>query len=144
LAIQYWEIYSIINEQGYAVRDAWDGINLRCTFRRTVDNRLMQQWIEIMQIANSIQFGEENDAIIWKFNSTGKYSVQSLYAVVNERGIKHVYTPVMWKLVVPPTLHIFLWLLAKNKTLTRNNLSKRRNVNDYSCLFCNDLESVHH
>jgi hypothetical protein len=68
----------------------------------------MQQWYEILQIADSIQFGDENDAIIWKFNSTGKYSVQSLYAVINDRGVKHVYTPVMCKLSVPPRLHIFL------------------------------------
>jgi hypothetical protein len=41
-------------------------------------------------------------------------------------------------------LHIFLWLLANNKTLTRDNLAKRRKVEDGSCLFCNDAESVAH
>jgi hypothetical protein len=40
-------------------------------------------------------FGGENDAIIWQFNSTGKYSVQYLYAVINDRCVKHVYTPMM-------------------------------------------------
>jgi hypothetical protein len=99
---------TVLSSLNCAVRDAWDVTNLRCTFHRIVDNRLMQQWYEILQIADSIQFGDENDAIIWKFNSTGKYSVQSLYAVINDRGVKHVYTPVMWKLSVPPRLHIFL------------------------------------
>jgi hypothetical protein len=28
LVIQYWNIYSIINDQGKAVRDAWDGESL--------------------------------------------------------------------------------------------------------------------
>jgi hypothetical protein len=73
------------------------------------------------------EFSEEQDAIIWQFNSVGKYYVQSLYAIVNNRGIKQVYTPVMWKLSVPPRVHIFLWLLANNKTLTRDNLAKRKN-----------------
>jgi hypothetical protein len=41
LAIQYWEIYFIISEQGCTVRDTLDGANLRFTFPRTVDNRVM-------------------------------------------------------------------------------------------------------
>jgi hypothetical protein len=45
---------------------------------------------------------------------------------------------------VPPRLHIFLWLLANNKTLTRDNLAKRRNVDDETCLFCDDKESIQH
>jgi hypothetical protein len=38
----------------------------------------------------------------------------------------------------------FLWLLANNKTLTRDNLAKRRNVEDKSCLLCSELESTYH
>jgi hypothetical protein len=40
-------------------------------------------------------------------------------------------------------LHIFLWILANNKFLTRDNLAKRNNLDDVSCLFCTDFESVH-
>jgi hypothetical protein len=49
---------------------------------------------------------------------------------------------VVSKLKVPPKLHIFLWLLTNNKTLTRDNLAKRRNVEDESYLFCEEKESV--
>jgi hypothetical protein len=35
-------------------------------------------------------------------------------------------------------------LLSKNKVLTRDNLSKRRKVEDTSCLFCCELETVNH
>ena len=34
--------------------------------------------------------------------------------------------------------------LSNNKLLTRDNLSKRRQVEDRTCLFCNELESIHH
>jgi hypothetical protein len=40
LAIQCWEIYCIVNEQNGTIADLWDGYNLRCTFRRTMDIRL--------------------------------------------------------------------------------------------------------
>jgi hypothetical protein len=37
-----------------------------------------------------------------------------------------------------------LWLLANNKVLTRDNLAKRKNLDDLTCLFCVEAESVHH
>jgi hypothetical protein len=37
-----------------------------------------------------------------------------------------------------------LWLLANDKVLTRHNLAKRRCVEDKSCLFYSEAESVDH
>jgi hypothetical protein len=87
-----------------------------------------------MQIASAIQFSEEN-TIVWQYQSSGKYYVQTLHAIVNNRGVRHIFTPVIWKIPVPSRLHVFLWLLANNKVLTRDNLVKRRPVNDKTCLF---------
>jgi hypothetical protein len=50
----------------------------------------------------------------------------------------------VWKIQVPPRIHVFLWLLANDKGLTRDNLTKRRHVEDMSCLFRNDEESISH
>jgi hypothetical protein len=90
-------------------------VNLKFTFRRTVNREVMDLWEEVKQIASSIQKNEEEDAIVWQFGSSGRYSVQSLYAVINDRGIKHIYLPVMWKINVPSRIHVFLWLVANNK-----------------------------
>jgi hypothetical protein len=81
LAIQFWELYILVNEQ-----EASDGEILIFNFRRTVDSRLFDQWMELCQIASSLQFSEEDDSIIWQFSSSSKYSVQSLYSVINNRG----------------------------------------------------------
>jgi hypothetical protein len=32
LAIQFWGLYSIINEHGRNINEAWDGVNLKFTF----------------------------------------------------------------------------------------------------------------
>jgi hypothetical protein len=64
LAIQFWEIYVLINEKSHSVFELWDGTDLRCTFRRGVDNRLMLQWQEIIQLASTIVFSDEEDALI--------------------------------------------------------------------------------
>jgi hypothetical protein len=37
LAIQFWSVYSIVNEQEKSINEMWDGENLKLTFRRTVD-----------------------------------------------------------------------------------------------------------
>jgi hypothetical protein len=50
--------------------EAWDGSNLKFTFRRTMDSRLMRQWEELLQVAESIEFREDDeDAVIWQFES---------------------------------------------------------------------------
>jgi hypothetical protein len=144
LAIQYWKIYSIINEQGCSIKEAWDGMALRFTFKRTVNSRQMNQWYELEQIASSINFTDEPDSVIWQLNSAGHYLVQSLYAVVNDRGVRQVFTPVVWKIKVPPRIHVFLWLVANNKVLTRDNLAKRKSLDDLLCLFCCENEIASH
>lgn len=41
-------------------------------------------------------------------------------------------------------MQFFLWLLSKNKLLTRDNLAKRRGVSDATCLLCVKSESINH
>jgi hypothetical protein len=50
----------------------------------------------------------------------------------------------IWDIKIPPRVQYFLWLISKNKLLTRDNLSKRRKVEDPTCLFCNERESIQH
>jgi hypothetical protein len=67
LAVQFWDLYLIVNEKSSSIADLWDGTNLKCTFRRTVDAKLGRLWMEIVQIASTINFSDEEDALIWKF-----------------------------------------------------------------------------
>jgi hypothetical protein len=64
LAIQYWSLYSIVNEHGKAISEVWDGETLRFTFRRTVDQVVMNQWYEVLDIASSLNLRSEEDAIV--------------------------------------------------------------------------------
>jgi hypothetical protein len=144
LSILFWDLYVLINEQNKSIAELWDGVNLKCTFRRSIDQNLMQRWYDLRSIAESLHLSVEEDAVIWKFDSKGVYSVSSLYAIVNFRGIMPVHIPAVWRIKVQPRVHVFLWLLANNKLLSRDNLSKRQHVPDASCLFCCDDESVAH
>ena len=61
--------------------------------------------------------------MIWQYNSNGIYSTQSLYKIINFRGVQPVFVSAVWGIKVPPRVHFFLWLLSKNTVLTRDNLS---------------------
>ena len=52
-----------------------------------------------------------------------------------------VHVPAVWKLAVPPKIHIFLWLLANNRLLPRDNLNKRQNVPDLSSVLSSEAEA---
>jgi hypothetical protein len=65
-----------------------------------------------------------------------------IYSIVLSSGFTRLVLssvlelPAMWKLKIHPRVHVFLWLLANNKLLNRDNLNKRQTVHDLTCVFC--------
>jgi hypothetical protein len=108
LAIQYWELYCLINEHNKSVSEIWDGGNLKCTFHRCVVSRLFDMWEELVNLVSTVEMSGDEDALIWQFQSNGVYSSQSLYSVINFNGVAPVFVPAVWKLRVPPKVHFFL------------------------------------
>jgi hypothetical protein len=70
-----------------------NGENLKCTFRRCVDSRLFDMWEELVNLVSTVELTEDEDALIWQFQSNGVYSSQSLYSVINFRGVTLVFVP---------------------------------------------------
>jgi hypothetical protein len=71
LSILFWDLYVLINEHKKSIVELWDGVNLKCTFRRSVDQNLMQRWYDLRSIAESLHLSVEEDADIWRFDSKG-------------------------------------------------------------------------
>jgi hypothetical protein len=55
------------------------------------------------------------------------------------QGIGKVIAAI-WSLKIPPRVHVFLWLVIKHRALTRDNLAKRRKVEDENCLLLSRKE----
>ena len=66
-----------------------------------IDSWVMNLWQEVLQLASTIDFSEEEDSLIWNFNSSGIYSSQSLYRVINFRGVKPIHVSAVWSLKIP-------------------------------------------
>jgi len=144
LATQFWDLYILAEQKNVSLASVWDGRTLKISFRRRVEPRLIRLWEELVSLVELVNFETDCDSIIWTFQGNGQFAVHPMYKAVSFRGIQPVHTPVVWQLNVPPRIHIFLWLMANNKTLTRSNLVKRQNLDDLSCLFCAESETVHH
>jgi hypothetical protein len=95
----------------------------------------MNMWSELVGLVDDTSLSGEDDQILWSYTTTGKYSVQTLYAVINHRGMTHRFVSAIWKIVIPPRVQFFLWLLSHNRLLTRDNLSKRHDVSDPTYIF---------
>jgi hypothetical protein len=73
-----------------------------------VDVRLHNLWEEILSIACTITFTDEEDEPVWQFQSSGLYSSHSMYKIVNFRGVTPLFIPAVWKLIIPPMVQFFL------------------------------------
>lgn len=143
LAVQFFYLFVVCNEQNKTISQVWDGSTLMLTFRRNFPPALMQKWQELEEIAFSITLSDECDSLIWKYESSGVYSSSSLYAIINFGGVMPIYIPAVWNLKVPPRV-LFLWLLSHNKFMTRDNLLKRNMNKPVCCVFCSENESIDH
>jgi hypothetical protein len=51
---------------------------------------MMINWLELIEIAKTISFTDENDQLIWQYETNVIYSSSSMYALVNFRGIQPI------------------------------------------------------
>jgi hypothetical protein len=58
-------------------------------------------WDELVNLVSIVEMSDEDDALIWQFQSNGIYSSRSLYSVINFKGVTLVFVSVVWKLKVP-------------------------------------------
>jgi hypothetical protein len=79
------------------VREIWDVQQIRGTFRRTFTKEMMVQWRELLVIANTIVFSDDEDQLIWQYETNGVYSSSSMYNLVNFRGVQPIFLPPVWK-----------------------------------------------
>lgn len=101
LAVQFWDLYSVVNEKGKTISVFLRfGLTLdnqiRCSFRRTFSDTLMLRWYELEGIMQHLNMSNEEDALIWQYESNGHYSAKSLYAIINFRDVLPIYVPAIW------------------------------------------------
>lgn len=150
--LAHWNLVSVwgfptlesLNQQDCAVSQVWDGTTLRLSFRRCVDSRTMSTWNNLIEHIKDFPMSRSPDRPIWRLEPNGIYSVSSFYKNINFCGVVSSFGDSLWKTLCPQNIHVFLWLCLYNKILTRDNVAKRKQLDDLTCLFCKEVESMQH
>jgi hypothetical protein len=87
LAILFWYIYIICNEENCTISEISRDGEPWLTFKRFSNQKLLDKWDELVAIVEDLVLSSEKDQLVWKLNSSGTYSSQSLYVVLNPRGV---------------------------------------------------------
>jgi len=98
--------------------------------RWLVDNKRLD-WNNILSRVERITLTNEEDVVIWKFDKKGCFSVKSVYKFLTTNDAD-IYYKKIWKGKIPAKIKIFLWLVANNALLTRDNMTKRKWTGDPS------------
>uniref|UniRef100_M1BPG1 Serine endopeptidase degp2 n=1 Tax=Solanum tuberosum TaxID=4113 RepID=M1BPG1_SOLTU len=102
-------------------------------FGRIIGMRHCNDW-EVQRVADflskldqfpGVQAGE--DHLWWQGNSKGIFKVYAAYKIMNQSNHQIANWPwkQIWRIKVPHKVSIFVWLLAKEATLTVDNLMSR-------------------
>jgi hypothetical protein len=113
------------------------------TFSRWLINDLRNEWNKILTDVLNVQLESESDTICWKLEGNGVFSVQSTYNALTCSDSGPYYKNI-WKGKIPPKIKIFLWLVANDAILTKDDMLKRKWQGDPLCYFCHLPETVTH
>ena len=116
---------------------------LNIEFRRVLSGNNWDRWVHLVLRLMQVRLSEEPDKFVWDLNSSGLFSVKSLYHdLVNDHTV--FLRKYIWKMKVPLKIKIFMWFLYKKVILTKDNLAKRKWKGCLKCEFCDSTESIEH
>jgi hypothetical protein len=116
---------------------------LNISFRRSLVDANLQSWYNLVLRIADIQLTDQMDIFRWPLNSSGQFSVSSMYqAMLDSDIIPH--NIFLWKLKIPLKVKVFPWLLFRKVILTKDNLVKRNWHGNEQCCFCQNYETIQH
>jgi len=100
-------------------------------------------WENIWRDAANFRLNSIDDSVIWTLGKRGTFNVKSIYNALSNSS-NGIYYKKIWKEKIPEKIKIFLWLIANDSILPKDNLMKRKWQGDPSCIFCNNVETISH
>lgn len=92
------------------------------------------------KICESYCLSNREDKSKWPLDKKG-FSVKSMYNKYNNSLNKIPYW-FIWKAKTPQRMKVFLWLVLKDRILSKENLGKRKWQGNTNCSSCGCLEST--
>ncbi|KAJ4769309.1 RNA-directed DNA polymerase (reverse transcriptase)-related family protein [Rhynchospora pubera] len=100
---------------------------------------LTLQQSNLVELANNLNFSTLPDRVDWRWTNHGKYSAASTYKAFMFSG--KVLSPLrfLWKIKIPPSVKLFLLLLAHGRLLTQDQLLRRNIPCTQGCVMCTQM-----
>ena len=97
----------------------------------------------------TVQSGQGEDTLIWKADSSGNFSVKSLYKMWEmRRGQEVDVLDLVWRNIAPLKVRCFGWLVWVGRVKTSDwlrNLGVLNESEEYMCIFCgSQVEELNH
>lgn len=144
LHIAFPQLYNICQTLQVSVQDVVFSQGACVSFRRSLTGILLQEWLQIPHLISSMAFTHGTDRLTWMWDPSSTYTVKSLYLFLNFRGISIDKPLLWWRLPLPPKIRAFMWLVHRNKILTKLKLHNRGWAGDITCQICTHPEDADH
>lgn len=142
LCMKYSVLFELCNDKNVTIQKFRDNGGL-LSFGRWLPTVLSDQWKEVRCKVLNKHHNEDSDKISWKWTKTGLFCVKTTYDHLTSDDYGDAYTR-LWKAKIPYKIKIFLWLLEKGATLTKDNMVKRNWNGDPTYRFCCAVETIDH
>jgi hypothetical protein len=137
------DLFNICVNPNLTVAAALDSGELNIVFRHALNPEGRRQWIELGTLIDSIVLSNSKDKVIWHLESSGKFSVQSLYSKLSQ-GASIAYHKDAWTAKVPLKIKIFAWQLILDRLPSSQQIATRHGPASGNCALCGQVEDVGH
>ncbi|KAK1666246.1 hypothetical protein QYE76_054405 [Lolium multiflorum] len=136
------DLFNICDNPNISVAAALDG-ELNIVFRRSLNPEGRRQWIELGMLTESTTLSHNKDKVTWHLESSGNFSVQSLYAKLSQ-GASVAYHKDVWEAKVPLKIKIFAWQLILDRLPSSQQIATRHGPASGNCALCGQVEDAGH
>jgi zinc-binding in reverse transcriptase len=91
--------------------------------------------MELYTNLSAICLNTQEDSYIWRWKNKGLFTTNSCYSWLDFGGVENNQYQLIWSASIPLKIKICLWLVRKNKILTKENLQKRGWRGQNECIF---------
>jgi hypothetical protein len=142
LAVKFFVLFYLALDKDISVNKVLSSNFDALSFRRRMMGNLQVLYGELVALCANYTLSVQEDRVKWCMGNKG-FTVNSLY---KKNSIDQATVPYrfLWKSKLPQKIKVFIWLVVRNKILTKDNLKKRSWHGSSECCFCGGLESIEH
>ena len=139
LSLRFPLLYKHSINKATSVRDALTDRGWVANIKRNPSRATLTEYLQLWALLESAAptlLDDEEDKVIWRLTSSGKYTASSAYHALLYGHIPSQALHQVWNSKAIPKCRMHAWLLLRERCLTADNLAKRGWPHDPICKLC--------